>query len=92
MDIWLLKSNLWLSDQVCVLAMGNLLLKSHRQSVCTRKSAKPGVSSVLSAFSQFKGLAQVAESLTYEQPRPGGLEAVRRVSANDVPRASGSQE
>lgn len=45
-------------------------------------------------FSQFRGLAQVAESLTYEQPCAGGLEVrkVRRVSANDIPRASGSQE
>lgn len=74
--------------------MWNLLLKSHRQSVCIHKSAEPGVSSVLSAFSQFKALARVAESLTYEEPCPGGLEVeeVRRVSANDVPRAAGSQE
>lgn len=50
MDIWLLKSNLWLSDQVYVLGVWNLLLKSYRQPACTCKSAKPGVSSVLSAF------------------------------------------
>lgn len=74
-----------------VLGVWNLLLKSHRQSVCTCKSAKPGVSSVLSAFPQFKGLAQVTETLTFEQPRPGGLEVeeVRRVSASGVPRALG---
>lgn len=87
MGIWLLKSNPWLSDQMYVLGMWNLLLTFHRQSVCIHNSAKPGVSLVLSAFSQFEGLAQVAESLTYEQPRPGGLEVekVRRVSATDVP-------
>lgn len=89
MDIWLLTSNLWLSEQVYVLGVWHLLLKSHEQSVCTCTSAKPGVPSVLPASSQLKGLAWVAASLIYEQPRSGELEEARKVSAKGIP---GSQE
>lgn len=58
----------------------------------THKSALPSLKAF--SLSQFKGLVQAAEALTYEPPCLGGLEVqeLRRVSVSGVPGASGSQE